>query len=101
MKSHNCSQSVDTSRNEVSMNQSVANTIRRSPGAMAIFDTREQFTTQDIEDLNAQHEANILPRDSGTRLSHTQTQSSKQSSRSSNVSQRSNLSNSSDKPWKP
>jgi hypothetical protein len=92
---------VDTSRNEVSMNQSVANTIRRSPGAMAIFDTREQFTTHDIEDLNAQHETNLLPRDSGTRLSHTQTQSSKQSSRSSNVSQRSNLSNSSDKPWKP
>ena len=93
--------SMDILRTETHIGQSVANTTRPSPGPMVTFDIREQFTNHDIEELNTQLEINLLPRDSGTRLSRAQTQSSKQSSRMSNVSERSNLSNVSDKPWKP
>jgi hypothetical protein len=86
---------------EPPVGQSVANATRPPPGPMIVFDTREQFTNHDIEELNTQLEQNLLPKDSGTRLSRAQTQSSKQSSRMSNASERSNLSNISDKPWKP
>jgi hypothetical protein len=92
---------MDIPRSEAPVGHSVASVIRPSPGPMVTFDTREQFTNHDIEELNTQLETNLLPRDSGTRLSRTQTQLSKQSSRFSNASERSNLSNVSDKPWKP
>jgi hypothetical protein len=62
---------------------------------MITYDSHEQFTNHDIEELNTQLEKNLLSRDSGSRLT------SKQNSRSSIVSQRSNISNISDKPWKP
>lgn len=92
---------MDNARVEAPVGQSVASATRPTPGPMVTFETREQFTPHDVEELNTQLETNLLPRDSGTRLSRTQTQSSKQSSRFSNVSERSNLSNVSDKPWKP
>jgi hypothetical protein len=62
---------------------------------MITYDSHEQFTNHDIEELNTQLEKNLLSRDSGSRLT------SKQNSRSSIASQRSNISNISDKPWKP
>jgi len=92
---------MDIPRAEAPVGQSAANAARPSPSPMVTFDIREQFTNHDVEELNTQLETNLLPRDSGTRLSRSQTQSSKQSSRFSNVSERSNLSNVSDKPWKP
>ena len=92
---------MEIPRNEAPIGQSVSHATRPSLGPMVTFDTREQFTNHDIEELNTQLELNLLPRDSGTRLSRAQTQSSKQSSRVSNISERSNLSNVSDKPWKP
>ena len=92
---------MDLLRAEAPVGQSVANAARPTPGPMITFDNREQFNNDDVEELNTQLETNLLPRDSGTRLSRTQTQSSKLSSRFSNVSERSNLSNVSDKPWKP
>jgi hypothetical protein len=75
--------------------------MRPSPGPIVSFNTREQFTNHDIEDLNTQLEKNALPTASGTRSSRSQTLSSKQISRSSIASERSNVSNVSDKPWKP
>jgi hypothetical protein len=92
---------MDLPRTEAPVGQSVASATRPTPGPMVTFDNREQFTNNDVEELNTQLETNLLPRDSGSRLSRAQTQSSKQSSRISNVSERSNLSNVSDKPWKP
>jgi hypothetical protein len=92
---------MDMPRQETPVGQSVAAVARPSPGPMVTFDTREQFTHQDVDELNTQLERNLLPRDSGTRLSRAQTQSSKQSSRFSIASERSILSNVSDKPWKP
>ncbi|CAF1055100.1 unnamed protein product [Adineta steineri] len=100
-KIHDCSQSMDISHHEVPLNHFAMHSARSLPSAMATFDSREQFTSEDIEALNEQHEAHLLPRDSGTRLSRAQTQASKQSSRISNISERSNISNISDKPWKP
>ena len=93
--------STDIPHAETPVGQSVANATRPPPGPMVTFDYREQFTNNDVEDLNTQLETNLLPRDSGTRLSRSQTQASKQSSRFSNASERSILSNVSDKPWKP
>jgi hypothetical protein len=92
---------MESTRNETPVGQSVASVTRPPTGPMITFDTREHFTNQDIEDLNTRLETNLLPTDSGTRLSRAQTLASKQSSRISNVSERSNLSNVSDKPWKP
>jgi hypothetical protein len=94
-------QSMDIPRHETPVGQSIANAARATPGPMVTFDNREQFSHQDVEELQTQLDTNLLPRDSGTRLSRAQTQSSKQSSRFSMVSERSNLSNVSDKPWKP
>lgn len=94
-------QSMDIPRAEAPVGQSAAHATRPRPGPMVTFEAREQFTNRDVEELSTQLEANLLPRDSGTRLSRTQTQSSKLSSRFSNISERSNLSNVSDKPWKP
>lgn len=67
---------------------------------MITFDTHEQFTKYDIEDLNIQFEKNQLPNDNETHSSRSSI-ASKQSSRSSLTSQRSNLSNISEKAWKP
>lgn len=92
---------MEIPRAEAPIGQSVGNATRPAPGPMVTFDTREQFTNHDVEELHTQLETNLLPRDSGTRLSRAQTQSSKQSSRVSNISERSNFSNVSDKPWKP
>ena len=92
---------MDIPRHETPVGQSIANATRATPGPMITFDNREQFSHQDVEELQTQLDTNLLPRDSGTRLSRTQTQSSKQSSRFSMISERSNLSNVSDKPWKP
>jgi hypothetical protein len=86
---------------EIPIGQSIASVTRPPPGPMVTYNTREQFTSNDIEELNTQLEKNLLPTDSGTRLSRAQTQASKQSARSSNASQRTNISNISDKPWKP
>jgi hypothetical protein len=63
------------------------------------FPSREEFTHYDIEELNTQLEKNSVSTDFGTRLSCSP--ASKQNSRSSIVSERSNASNSSAKPWKP
>ena len=94
-------ESMDTDRYEAPVGQAVTHVPRPSPGPMITFDAREQFTPRDTEDLNTQLEANLLPRDSGTRLSRAQTEASKQSSRVSNISDRSHYSHISDKPWKP
>ena len=94
-------QSMDIPRAEAPIGQSAASATRPSHGPMIKFDNREEFTNHDVEELNTQLDANLLPKDSGTRLSRALTQSSKQSSRISNASERSNLSNVSDKPWKP
>jgi hypothetical protein len=93
--------SMEIPRVEAPVGHSAASTTRPTPGPMVTFDSREQFTNHDVEELNTQLEINLLPRDSGTRLSRTATQSSRQSSRFSTASERSNLSNVSDKPWKP
>ena len=90
---------MNSNRQETPIGQSIANTTRPSPGPMITFETREEFTHNDIEELNTQLEKNLLPTDSGTRLSRSQ--ASKQSSRASLASERSNFSNVSDKPWKP
>ncbi|CAF0881929.1 unnamed protein product [Rotaria sordida] len=95
------SQSMNTNRQEAPVGQSVASVTRPSPGPMVTYNIREEFTNHDIEELNTQLEKNLLPTDSGSRLSRSQTQTSKQSSRSSIASERSNFSNISDKPWKP
>ncbi len=84
---------------EIRLGESTASTTRPSPGPMITFNTHEQFTNHDIEELNTLLENNLLPTDSSIRLSRSIT--SKQSSRSSIVSQRSNLINISNKPWKP
>ncbi|CAF4902615.1 unnamed protein product, partial [Rotaria sp. Silwood1] len=94
-------QSMNILHSEASLGQSAITLTRPSLGPMIAFDIREQFTNHDIEALNTQLEGNLLPKDSGTRLSCAHTQASKQYSRMSNVSERSNLSNVSDKPWKP
>ncbi|CAF3421013.1 unnamed protein product [Rotaria sp. Silwood1] len=94
-------QSMNILHSEAPLGQSAITLTRPSLGPMIAFDIREQFTNHDIEALNTQLEGNLLPKDSGTRLSCAHTQASKQCSRMSNVSERSNLSNVSDKPWKP
>ncbi|CAF1049436.1 unnamed protein product [Rotaria sp. Silwood1] len=94
-------QSMNILHSEAPLGQSAITLTRPSLGPMIAFDIREQFTNHDIEALNTQLERNLLPKDSGTRLSCAHTQASKQCSRMSNVSERSNLSNVSDKPWKP
>ncbi|CAF1172185.1 unnamed protein product [Rotaria magnacalcarata] len=95
------SQSMNATRQEAPVGQSTASTTRPAAGPMVTFYAREQFTNNDIEELNTQLEQNLLPSDSGTRLSRATTQGSKQSSRASLASERSNISNVSDKPWKP
>jgi len=101
-------QQININHSEIPIGQSIASTTRPSPGPRITFDTHEQFTNHDIEELNTQLENNLLPTDSGTRLSRSITSkqssrsiTSKQSSRSTIGSERSNLSNVSDKPWKP
>ncbi|CAF0754864.1 unnamed protein product [Adineta ricciae] len=105
VKVHNCVQPSDhTSHHHddaLSTHRTVVHSTKALQDAMVTFDTREQFTSHDIEELNEQYEAHLLPKDSGTRLSRTQTHASKQSSRISNASDRSNFSHISDKPWKP
>ena len=106
VKVHNCVQSPDHISHQheddaLTSHRTVVHSTRSLRDAMVTFDTREQFTSHDIEELNEQYEAHLLPKDSGTRLSRTQTQASKQSSRISNASDRSNFSHISDKPWKP
>ncbi len=92
---------TDLPHTEAPVGQSAASATRPPQGPTVTFDHREQFTNHDVDELNTQLETNLLPRDSGTRLSRTQTQASKQSSRFSTASERSMLSNVSDKPWKP
>lgn len=82
------------------LGQSFASTIRPLPCPMITFDSHEQFTKYDIEDLKGQSEQNLLPMNNGN-PSPRSSIASKQSTRSSIVSQRSNISNISDKPWKP
>ncbi|CAF3006763.1 unnamed protein product [Rotaria sp. Silwood2] len=94
-------QSMNILHSEAPLGQSAVSLTRPSLGSMITFGIREQFTNHDIEELNAQLENNLLPKDSATRLSRAHTQASKHCSRMSNVSERSNLSNVSDKPWKP
>jgi len=84
---------------ETRLGESTGSTTRPSPGPIIPFNTHEQFTNHDIEELNTLLEKNLLPTDSSIRLSRSIT--SKESSRSSIVSQRSNLSTISNKPWKP
>jgi hypothetical protein len=93
-------QSTNSNRSEAPVGQSIASAVRPSPGPLVTFDTREQFTNDDIDELNVQLDKNLVATDSGSRLSRSQTQASKQSSRSSIASERSNFSNVSDKPWK-
>jgi hypothetical protein len=92
-------QLINPNHSEPPIGQSVASTTRPPPGPMITFDSHEQFTNHDIEELNTQIEKNLSPNDSGTRLSRSNT--SKNSSRSSTISERSNFSHISDKPWKP
>lgn len=95
------SESFDGARHETPVGQPTSHGTRPPPGPMVTFLPREEFTPQDVEDLNTQLEANRAPKDSGTRLSRAQTEASKQSSRVSNVSDRTHYSHISDKPWKP
>ncbi|CAF2085375.1 unnamed protein product [Rotaria magnacalcarata] len=94
-------QSMNLLPSEIPIGQSIAQVTRPVPGPMITFDAREQFTKHDIEQLNTQLEDNLLPRDTASRLSRSHTHLSHQSSRMSIASERSNLSNVSDKPWKP
>jgi len=93
-------QSMNNNRQEPPIGQSIASASQPTLGPMCTFDTREQFTNKDIEELNGQLEKILLPTDNGSRLSRPQTSVSKQSSRLSVASERSNLSNVSEKPWK-
>lgn len=68
-------------------------TIRTSFSPIMTFNSNEEFTNNDIEELNTQLNKNLIPTDSVTRLSYSIP--SKQSSRLSNFS------SISDKPWKP
>ncbi|CAF0991729.1 unnamed protein product [Rotaria sordida] len=63
------SQSMNTNRQEIPVGQSVASVTRPSPGFMVTFDTPEEFTNHDIEELNIQLEKKLLPTDSGSHLS--------------------------------
>ena len=92
---------MSNAREEAPVGQSAASAARPAPGPTINFDSREQFTGNDIDELNGQLEKNLLPTDNGSRLSRTASQSSKQSSRASIASERSTFSNVSDKPWKP
>ena len=94
-------QSTGSTRQEAPVGQSLASTIQPVRGPMMTFDPREQFTHNDIEDLNQQLEKILLPQDNSSRLSRPLTSVSKQSSRMSVASERSNLSSASEKPWKP
>jgi len=67
----------------------LASTTQPLPGQMITFNTHEQFTNHDIEELNTLLEKNLL------------STTSKQTPRSSIASRRSNSNNISDKPWKP
>jgi hypothetical protein len=95
------SESIDKLHHEIPIGQSIIHVQRPSLGPMITFDRREQFTDQDIEDMNRQLESNLLSRNNDTRLSRSQTQTTKQSSRLSHASDRSHFSHISDKPWKP
>lgn len=95
------SESLDTLHHQTPVGQSTSHGTRPPPGPLVTFPTREEFTAHDVEDLNTQLEANLAPKDSGTRLSRAQTEASKQSSRVSNISDRTHYSHISDKPWKP
>lgn len=95
------SESLDTLHHPAPVGQPTSHGTRPAPGPVVTFSTREDFTAHDVEDLNTQLEANLAPKDSGTRLSRAQTEASKQSSRVSNVSDRTHYSHISDKPWKP
>ena len=94
-------QSTNSNRYEAPVGQSLASTTRPIPGPVVTFDLREQFSGNDLDELNTQLDKNLLPTDNPSRLSRSQTASSKQSSRASIASERSTLSNVSDKPWKP
>ena len=94
-------QSMNNTRQEAPIGQSIASATQPVHSPMITFDTRDQFTTDDIQELNEQLEKNLLPPDNGSRLSRPQSSASKQSSRLSVASARSNLSNVSDKAWKP
>jgi len=94
-------QSTNSQRVEAPVGQSLASTTRPAPVPMVTFQTREQFSLDDIDELRGQLDNHLLSMDQGSRLSRAQSLSSKQSSRASIASERSNLSNVSDKPWKP
>ncbi|CAF0799211.1 unnamed protein product [Didymodactylos carnosus] len=74
---------------------------RPNQGPYISLPQREHFTSDDIEKLTNELDLNLLPSDSGSRLSRASTMASKQSSRSSIASQRSNVSSIHEKPWKP
>ncbi|CAF1086912.1 unnamed protein product [Adineta steineri] len=93
--------STATNRQEAPVGQSLASTIQPTQGPVVTFDTREQFTREDIEDLNQALEKILLPQDNRSRSSRPNTSASTTSSRFSMVSERSNFSNVSDKAWKP
>ncbi|CAF0907255.1 unnamed protein product [Rotaria sordida] len=94
-------QSMNILHSEAPIGQSIATVTRPLPSPMIKFNIREQFTNYDIEELNARLEENLLPKDTASRLSRARAQSSKQCSRMSHVSERSNLTHVSDKRWKP
>ena len=94
-------ESLDTLNQKTPVGESTWHGTRPPPGPVVTFLTREEFNVHDIEDLNTQLEANLAPKDSGTRLSRAQTEASKQSSRVSNISDRTHYSHISDRPWKP
>ncbi|UJR22038.1 hypothetical protein I4U23_025106 [Adineta vaga] len=94
-------QSTGSARQEAPVGQSLASTTQPVTGPKITFDAREQFNLNDIDELNQQLEKILLPQDNGSRLSRPLTSVSKQSSRFSIASERSNLSSASEKPWKP
>ena len=51
-------QTINPHQHENPVGQSVASTTRSRPGPIVRFDTREQFTNHDIEELNTQLEKN-------------------------------------------
>ncbi|CAF0745289.1 unnamed protein product [Didymodactylos carnosus] len=74
---------------------------RLNRGSYISLPQREYFTSDDVEKLSSELDMNLVPTDSGSRLSRQSTVASKQSIRSSVRSQRSNVSSIHGKPWKP
>lgn len=102
-KVHNCVQPSARSHDEPADHLPLVRSKKALQNATVTFDTREHFTEHDIDELNEQYDAHAQAKDnsSSSRLSRARTHASKQGSRISTLSNRSNLTSISEKPWKP